>query len=329
MKTETELEIHEWKWFPLTGKNGLFDLDRGTRITKKDRIPGNTPLATAGFENQGIAELISDEGRKLYSNTLTIDMFGNCFYRGYNFFADDNILVLKSKHPLSEQTCLFLSLIISRDKYKYSYGRQYRIKDAKKHIIRLPTKDANTPDWDFMEKYIETLKHKHIETKNQQKAPSLDTYSWKEFQIKELFTIKKGKRLTKSNMVEGSLNYIGAIDNNNGVRQKIDADAQHIDCCITVNYNGSVGEAFYQEQPFWASDDVNILYLNDYKLNKYIAMFLITVIKMNQNKFSYGRKWTKDKMEDELITLPIMKDGAPDWQYMEKYIMNLPYGDRI
>ena len=29
---------------------------------------------------------------------------------------------------------------------------------------------------------------------------------------------------------------------------------------ITVCYNGSVGETFYQDQPFLASDDVNVLY---------------------------------------------------------------------
>lgn len=75
--------------------------------------------------------------------------------------------------------------------------------------------------------------------------------------------------------------------------------------CITVNYNGSVGEAFYQSEPFWASDDVNILNAKDFWcMNQYVAMFLITVIKANQYRFGYGRKWTLEKMKDTIIKVP-------------------------
>ena len=93
--------------------------------------------------------------------------------------------------------------------------------------------------------------------------------------------------------------------------------------CITVNYNGSVGEAFYQDQPFWASDDVNVLQLKDHLLNENIAMFLITLIKANKYRFSYGRKWTLDKMSESEIPLPIDEKGNPDWSFMEQYIKSL------
>ncbi|MDR1159019.1 MAG: restriction endonuclease subunit S, partial [Syntrophomonadaceae bacterium] len=99
--------------------------------------------------------------------------------------------------------------------------------------------------------------------------------------------------------------------------------------CITVNYNGSVGEAFYQATPFWASDDVNVLYANGWVLNKYIALFIATVIKTNRYKFSYGRKWTMEKMKKSLIKLPVTAQGSPDWNYMENYIKSLSYSDRI
>lgn len=56
----------------------------------------------------------------------------------------------------------------------------------------------------------------------------------KYFRLDEIFTLKKGKRLTKADMIEGSLNYIGAISDNNGVRQKIDAPKQYDGNCITV-----------------------------------------------------------------------------------------------
>lgn len=145
------------------------------------------------------------------------------------------------------------------------------------------------------------------------------------FKIKDLFNIYKGTRLTKDDMIGGSINYLGAIDNNNGVRQKIDVVPKFSGNCITVNYNGSVGEAFYQSEPFWASDDVNILELKDYELNKKIGMYLTTLIRANKNKFSYGRKWTMDKMREEEIPLPVCDNEKPDWDYIESYISKLGF----
>ena len=61
-------------------------------------------------------------------------------------------------------------------------------------------------------------------------------------------------------------------------------------------------------------------------------------------KYSYGRKLSQERLADELIKLPILCDSSnnpiidtktllsdtgfiPDWNYMEKYIKGLPYGD--
>jgi len=150
-----------------------------------------------------------------------------------------------------------------------------------------------------------------------------------EYTLGGLFSFQKGKRLTKADMVAGTVNFIGAISENNGVRQSIDVEPIYPPNCITVNYNGSVGEAFYQFEPFWASDDVNVLYSKGWELNKYTAMFIVTTIKANRYKFSYGRKWTLEKMKESIIKLPKSADGSPDWAYMENYIKSLPYSDRI
>ena len=64
-------------------------------------------------------------------------------------------------------------------------------------------------------------------------------------------------------------------------------------------------------------------------MNRYIAMFLITVIKANKYRFGYGRKWTMEKMKETVIKLPCQDNGTPDFLYMEKYIKSLPYSDRI
>ena len=169
-----------------------------------------------------------------------------------------------------------------------------------------------------------------VSTKIEKVNCAINTKNWKDYTMDFLFRFLKGKRLTKEDMTMGNINFLGAISENNGVREKIETNYSWQPNCITVNYNGSVGEAFYQSEPFWASDDVNVLYAKDFwRMNKYIAMFIITVIKANKYRFGYGRKWTIEKMKETTLKLPCKNDGMPDFEYMEEYIKSLPYSDRI
>ncbi|MBQ8705267.1 MAG: restriction endonuclease subunit S [Paludibacteraceae bacterium] len=148
----------------------------------------------------------------------------------------------------------------------------------------------------------------------------MDTSTWKWFRYDEIFDIRKGKRLTKENMTEGNIRYIGAIDSNNGLSAFIGNDSQlHQGNTITVSYNGSIGYAFYQDKEFWATDDVNVLYPR-FSLNRYIAMFLCHLIEMEQYRFCYGRKWDLEAMNKSKIKLPVTQEGTPDWKYMDDFV---------
>jgi type I restriction enzyme M protein len=148
--------------------------------------------------------------------------------------------------------------------------------------------------------------------------------NWQSFEIQELFEIKKGKRLTKANMTDGNTPYIGAIDSNNGYRQYIGQKPNHEGKTITVSYNGSVAEAFYQPKPFWATDDVNVLYPR-FDINSSIALFISTIIRMEKYRFNYGRKWHMERMNISEIKLPVSENGNPDFNFMENYINSLQF----
>ena len=149
------LNTKRWKRFKLST---FFKQERGKRLTKENRINGDIPLATAGFANEGIATYIANEDMTIYSDVITIDMFCNCFYRGYEFACDDNILVLNPRFDGANRfNMLFLATVISADKYRYAYGRQYRQEDFREHSIQLPTAEDGEPDWKFMEQYIKSL----------------------------------------------------------------------------------------------------------------------------------------------------------------------------
>ena len=147
---------------------------------------------------------------------------------------------------------------------------------------------------------------------------------WKEFKIGELFDVVKGKRLTKENIKPGNINFLGAISSNNGIRERIETTTVWKPNCISVNYNGSVGCSFYQEEPFYASDDVNVCYSKEnWILNRKRALFFCAIFKNFSQKFSYTQKWNKERMENSGILLPATPDGTPDFFYMERYIGEL------
>lgn len=143
-----------WERFNLVPD--LFRFSRGKRLTKADSIDGELPLVTAGEHNQGVSRFVNND-MEVFSDCLTIDMFGYCVYRGYEFCCDDNILVLFPKTNISKYAMMFIVTIINQDMYKCAYGRQYRQKTLLKHKIKLPVDSFRNPDWQFMEDYIKSL----------------------------------------------------------------------------------------------------------------------------------------------------------------------------
>ena len=150
----------------------------------------------------------------------------------------------------------------------------------------------------------------------------IDTSKWMDFPISTLFDVVKGTRLTKADMRDGETNFIGASAVNNGITAHISNDEHiHPANTITITYNGSVGEAFYQDRPFWASDDVNVLYPK-FAMNRYIAFFIIPVLKKAGQKYAFIDKWKKEDIEKDCISLPVDENHQPDFSYMESYMKN-------
>ena len=239
-----------------------------------------------------------------------------------SFCVADNVKVLLPLHAeMSVKVLQFISSVWQKEIPNLGYSRHWSA--AKKVRILLPSKDG-VPDWQYMEDYMRNIElrvQSSISAFNAAKygLTSINTNYWKEFTINELFRIVKGKRLTKANMVAGEINYIGATAFNNGVSAKIgNTKYLHPAGTITVCYNGSIGQTFYQEQPFWASDDVNVLYPK-FKISKYIAHFICPIIYKISLNYAYVDKWTADKMRVSKILLPA-KGNEPDWHYMEMYM---------
>ncbi|MBQ6209188.1 MAG: N-6 DNA methylase [Prevotella sp.] len=149
---------------------------------------------------------------------------------------------------------------------------------------------------------------------------TIDTSTWKPFEYQRLFRIEKGERLTKANMKEGNINYIGASAFNNGITAHIgNSEHLHDANTITVCYNGSIGSAFYQENPFWASDDVNVFYPL-FEMDRYIALFFVSLFRKEGIRYQFLDKWTLEKMNETTLLLPVDREGKPNWYEIRNFI---------
>lgn len=164
-RSKTLVDTSSWGEF-VVGE--LFDnVTRGTRLKKSDRKVGSTPLVTAGSENQGIAEHVL-ENKELFSGiNLTIDMFGNVFARNYPFYADDNILVLKTNNRTFNQL-QFMASSLAHLANEYGYTNQFRQNTLNNTTIKLPLKPFADPsnytqediDWDYMGRFMQAIEEK-------------------------------------------------------------------------------------------------------------------------------------------------------------------------
>lgn len=336
------LNFSNWMPFKLSD---IFHLYNGAGITKEEIEcnPGDFVAVQSGEENNGCIGKI-DKAYCIamgYTYTeepcLTVARTGSAGFVAYQPFGcvvgdSAKILILKDETAKSLFVYLFLKTILMENRYKYTYGRKVTEEKYLSEVVMLPAASSDCPDWNYMEQYIKSIKHKPLSTANQGSSSlALGVENWVEFCVGDLFEVKKGKRLTSDDQTDGDTPYIGAIDSNNGVANYIGQGAIHDGNTISLSYNGSVGEAFYQPKPFWATDDVNVLYFrkeNGVAFNKYIALFICAVLRQEKYRYSYGRKWVLESMKSTIIKLP-EKSGKPDWCYMENYMKSLPYGDRI
>ena len=325
------IDITKWTKFKV---GNFFIATRGTSIKMQSLDNGSIPIIAAARYNCGIAGFYNIKPQ--YRNSITISCngvgCGSTYYHNYEFAITGDAIVLQDKINIPDGAKTFIATVY--DKYfnsKYSYTDKCSADKAEAEMIALPSKTDGTPDFKYMESYMKNIMQEsenNIKKLNNihNSKKTIDICGWQEFSLggdNGLFKIVKGTRLTKANMKEGNINFIGSSSVNNGVTNRI-SNLEHIHPAnlITVSYNGSIGEAFYQEEPFWASDDVNIFYPN-FKQSFEIAMFLIPLIRKVGQKYKFVDKWKLEDMCNDKILLPINNNGEPNWEYMENYMKDI------
>ena len=66
-----ELNVDNWNWFNV---EDLFNIDKGRRLTKSDRVKGETPLVTSVSENNGVVEMIDYVPSRMKRKSIQIKL---------------------------------------------------------------------------------------------------------------------------------------------------------------------------------------------------------------------------------------------------------------
>ena len=246
-----------------------------------------------------------------------------------------------AKFEAKIESLLYICVLINKEQYRFSYGRNCcdRISEFK---IKLPVTPEGTPDWKYMDDFVKdqiipqlpkkaqrVWLQKYDTAPQKQEQMKLNTEEWKWFKYTDLFRIS-GSRTTPIDELEnygnGVFPYVTTQAVNNGVEGYYNYSTEK-GGVLTVD-SAVLGFCSYQEKDFSASDHVEVL-TPLFEMNRYIAIFLVTLINKEQYRYSYGRKCSQIKLRNSKIKLPVTPSGEPDWQFMEDYIKSLPFSRNI
>ena len=150
---QINLKDRKWKYFKF---KDIFEYDsRGKRLIELDREKGEILYFSASEFNNGWTDNISNP---LFTekDAIIYTTFGDAYYVQGEFTASDEVSIFKDS-KLNIYNGLFISSVISKNKYKYSFGRKAFKNKWSRDLVPLPVDKDDKIDWKFMENYIKSL----------------------------------------------------------------------------------------------------------------------------------------------------------------------------
>lgn len=310
---------------------------------------GTTPFVTTQNTNNGIAgysELkANNKGNTITASDTTTD--DAIFYQEKDFIGRSHVqnIIPKNGVYFNKNIALYIISCMKKSaKGLYDYGNKFNRQNMNNTVLLLPVKPDESPDYAYMEDYIKGIQRQYIdnllETNEAERDRllsivnlSLDEYesvkgnielvdatSYGEFKVGDLFEITNGGRVTKQDQVEGTIPYVTATTENNGIESYISNPKFTKKDLITVSFFGDV---YYHPYEIGFKDGTYGLDLLGTKSNG-IYLYLTSVLhKRFKGQGSYSQMLTGNAMYEMFIKLPITSTGEVDYQYMEDYISKI------
>lgn len=306
----------------------LFNVSYGTslELNTLEQNPVGVPFVSRTSNNNGISALVvpPKDVELLPAGTLTVALSGNgvmsTFLQERPYLTAYHVAVLSPLETLNRDALLFYAACLQANRFRFSYGRQ-----ANRSVGTLPV-----PSPDAIPEWVTNRKPTALDRLAVGGLPSpsdlpIATAAWRPFKYTDLFAIVRGKgpSLAEAKGSRGATPYVTASEKNNGIATWTSARPEHPADCLTVATNGSVGECFFQPEPFAASADVAVL-VPKRPMSREALLFVAALIRREGKlKYGYGRKWGAGRMTESFARLPAA-NGRPDTAAMEAIVRGLP-----
>ena len=310
MKTLKEFKIKD-----------IFTIKKVSGKPMKDYEPGTVPYVTGSNNNNGVIGYVAPRPESISEgNCISVDPInGYACYQLKSFVgrglsgASVNLLYNKN---LNEHNALYVCTAIMKiAKPIASYSKLFNSNKLENAKIFLPSVMEYVPDWDLIAYSFGGID-----------MTAIDTSSWKEFRIGNLFDIRPTIAYKKSNseLFEqcGDIPVLSNSAMNNGIGGYNGLCATEQGNIITFSDTTTGSDTmFYQAKPFIGYSHVQGMYPKNFVLNENIALFLISIMRRTfGSDFDYANKFTRSLVSETKILLPAAESYEPDWGYMEKYI---------
>lgn len=315
----------------LISLNKIFKIEYGNQfdLNKLESDENsNINFVSRSSQNLGVVARVNTykDTEPFPQGLITVTLGGtyllSSFVQQLPFYTAQNIKVLTPLRSMSLEEKIFYCKAIELNRYRYSsHGRE-----ANKTLNGLLVPEA------IPAKFVQ-FKFSNILQQNKNSVINekvhLNHSNWMFFNLIDLFDISAScDSFIDDLQIGGKTPYISSTEKNNGIFEYVDALPTNKGNTITANRGGSVGFFFYQPIDYLATP-VDVRILNPkFALNKYIALFLTTILKLEKFKFNYSRKMGSDRLKKLKIKLP-SKDNKPDWNFIEYYIKSLPYSGSL
>jgi len=243
------------------------------------------------------------------------------FIQPENFYTAQNIKVLSPKMDMTFNEKLFYCICIQKNRYRYSsHGRE-----ANTSLDNILVPDELPKQ--FQKYSLESIV-RDLSSSLRKSNLKLNVSGWKYFSLLNLFEITGSKTTPLKKLKEygiGEYPYVTTQATDNGIAGFYDFYTEEGNV-LTID-SAVAGYCSYQAINFSASDHVEKL-IPKFKMNKYIALFLTTILNRERYRYNYGRKSAQMRLKVSAIKLP-SKNNNPDFEFMESYIKSLPYSISI
>ncbi len=160
---------------------------------------------------------------------------------------------------------------------------------------------------------------------------NLDAANWNYFILGNLIEkddIYKAKAYAKIDLTvsnekrEGLIPFISRTEDNNSVDCYVPlGEVQSIEEGNAITVGDTTSTISYQPNQFATGD--HIIVIRAKWLNVYTGLFIVSLLRRERYRYSYGRAFLMDALKQTKLLLPAITNVDPDWEWIEAYTRSL------